>query len=158
MRIINGSIFAALLAAIILSTVVRAGVTVETVPYVNTDVGKPSRPLFACSAESRRCMYDDDFTSLPLKGNMQLSTCHHDSWPKQLGRWIFNRHHKFINSFWVYCNHKDVECDTYAAYHRDRLDVIAADMDREVTEQTHCKPTFRCYELKDADEKCFSKN
>lgn len=32
------------------------------------------------------------------------------------------------------------------------------DMDREVTEQTHCRPTFKCYELKDADDKCFSKN
>lgn len=128
MWIVQPSTLALILAAATLSTMVAAETTVtkETHPYKDTEQGKPANPLFACSVESRRCMYADDFTSLPYTGNLQLSTCHHDNALKQLGRWLFNPRHKFINSFWVYCYANDGDCQRYVGDHRGRLDEVAA--------------------------------
>lgn len=83
--------------------------------------------LFHSTAvESRTCLSEDNFTGLPYLGKLKLSTCHHDGFFSKSFRWMFHKNHKFINSFYVYCDDKEGFCDKYVQGYQGHLDEIAS--------------------------------
>ena len=79
------------------------------------------------AVQSRTCLADDHLTGLPYPGNIKLSTCHLEGLFGQTGlRWLFNKHHSFINSFYVYCYDKDEPCNKSVQEHRGTLDKVAS--------------------------------
>ncbi|CDU23432.1 uncharacterized protein SPSC_02061 [Sporisorium scitamineum] len=128
-------------------------VTSETQDYDDKEnTGKPPNPLFACTVRSARCKSASHFTGLSYYGNLQLSTCYQSNRVTRAILAVIGPSIS-INSFWAYCQDKD--CGQYV---KDNwLGKIASDMDQSVRDQTHCEPTFLCYDLKDVNDNCYPK-
>ncbi|SPO20495.1 uncharacterized protein UTRI_00892_B [Ustilago trichophora] len=113
---------------------------------------KPDGALFSCAEIKSACSgVTGLLTTIQYEGNMVLSPCNQGEWYPEAD---LKRKDLDLTTFYVSCPKGDTKCDGYIREHVSDLSQIASDISKAVTEQANCDTTFKCWELKDVDDKC----